>query len=376
MKEQGSVGVKRNSCCTPRNCEAVGAQAQPRGLVSQCFPTVTKRASARTIGCMTIWDLRADSERLSRRALFGRLSAIAAAGCAVDRSPAAARRAVWKSAVGLNGFQSGARKYRKNYPIWEVLDFAARHGFEGVELVGDWPAGGYPGATETERVRALRRLYDEYGLRIFSIQLGAGEAFDPRAEIRGAWLAQLRDRVRLARQLGCACIGMWPGGGLRGQSLDEAIARLAESFREAGKIASEAGLLACFEIEPVFVFNREDHYLRILHGAEHPALKGIYDPSHFDQMNGARGKPEEMLERVGVKNIGYVQFCDTDSTLRDGGTSTHLGCGDGRIDCARSLQILKDGGFRGWIMVDAWEVPDPYDACLKCKRAMDAVGSR
>jgi len=91
-------------------------------------------------------------------------------------------------------------------------------------------------------------------------------------------------------------------------------------------------------------------------------------------MNGATGKPEEMLRRVGVQNIGYVQFCDTDSTLRDGGTSKHLGCGDGRIDCLKSLQILKDGGFRGWIMVDEWEVPDPYDACLKCQRVMEEVG--
>ena len=35
----------------------------------------------------------------------------------------------WKTAIGLNGFQSGSHKYKKNYPIWEVLDFASRHGF-------------------------------------------------------------------------------------------------------------------------------------------------------------------------------------------------------------------------------------------------------
>ena len=84
----------------------------------------------------------------------------------------------------------------------------------------------------------------------------------------------------------------------------------------------------------------------------HPALKGIYDPSHFDLMTGSTGKPEEMLRRVGVENIGYVQFCDTDGTLRDGGTSKHLACGDGHVDCAKSLKLLKDGGFRGWIMMD------------------------
>ena len=85
----------------------------------------------------------------------------------------------WKTAIGLNGFQSGAHKYHKNYPIWEVLDFASRHGFEGVELVGDWPSGGYPSAKETERVRALRRLYDSFGLRIFSTQLGRFPSYAP-----------------------------------------------------------------------------------------------------------------------------------------------------------------------------------------------------
>jgi hypothetical protein len=59
---------------------------------------------------------------------------------------------------------------------------------------------------------------------------------------------------------------------------------------------------------------------------------------------------------------------------RPGGTSKHPGCGDGRIDCDKSLQILKQRGFRGWIMADEWEVPDPYDACLKCQPAIDAVG--
>jgi sugar phosphate isomerase/epimerase len=316
---------------------------------------------------------------ISRRSALKVLASSAVTSFAASALPFAAlgqaSEQKWKTAIGLNGFQSGSRKYHKNYPIWEVLDFASRQGFNGVELVGDWPSGGYPSAKETERVRALRRLYDSFGLRIFSIQLGADGAFDPTEAGRKAWLEQFRDHAQLAKALGCDCVGMWPGGGLRGQTIDQAITTLAQTFHEAGKIAGDLGLLACFEIEPVFVFNKEDHYLRILHGADHPALKGIYDPSHFDQMNGATGKPEEMLLRVGVKNIGYVQFCDTDSTLRDGGTSKHLGCGDGRVDCAKSLRILKDGGFHGWLMVDEWEVPDPYDACIKCKSAFDAAGS-
>ena len=105
-----------------------------------------------------------------------------------------------------------------------MLNFASRTGFDGIELVSDWPMGGYPSAGEPDRIRALRRLYDGYGLR--------------------------------------------------------------------------------------------------------------------NLMNGSTGRPHELLERVGVSNI------------------------------PTSLRLMRDGGFRGWIMIDAWEIPDPYDACRKGYRAI------
>ncbi|MCX8108664.1 MAG: sugar phosphate isomerase/epimerase, partial [Verrucomicrobiae bacterium] len=236
-----------------------------------------------------------------------------------------------------------------------------------------WPMGDYPHADETARIIALRRLYLGFGLQVFSIQIGADRAFDPDPGVRKRWLDEFRDRALFARQLGCSCIGMWPGGPLRGQTIDEAIDRLSASFREAAKVASDLGLIAAFEIEPPFVFNTEEHLRRIHAQAEHPALKIIYDPSHFDLMNGSTGKPHELLLRVGVGNIGYVHLTDTDGTLRDGGTSKHLPCGDGHANIPESLRILKEGGFRGWIMVDAWEIPDPYEACIKGKKMIDAA---
>jgi len=268
----------------------------------------------------------------------------------------------WKTAVGLNGFASGESKYRKRYPIWEILDFAAREGFDGIELVADWPQGGYPHAGEQERIAALKRLYDGFGLRIFSIQLMADGAFAPEAVARALWLEEFRDRIALARALGCAHVGLWPGGGLRGQTVDAALDVLCGSFRKANKIAADAGLIAAFEIEPPFVFNTVAHLLRI---REQSGMKAIYDPSHCDLMNGSRGAPHEVLAKVGVQNIGYVHFTDTDGTLRDGGTSKHLAPGDGHAQLRESLRLLREGGFRGWIMIDAWQVPDPYDACRK-----------
>lgn len=312
---------------------------------------------------------------LARRSFIGMFGAMALPVLKLTASEYRHNR-LWRTAVGLNGFESSSRKYNKNYPIWEVLDFASRLGFDGVELVQGWPMGNYPRANETAKLGALRRMYAGFGLQVFSIQTGADGAFDPDASARRRWLEEFRDRVHFAKQVGCSCIGIWPGGGLRGQTLDEAIDNLSRSFHEAGRIAADHGVVAAFEIEPPFVFNKEEHLRRIHAQADHPALKIIYDPSHFDLMNGSAGKPHEMLARVGVQNIGYVHLTDTDGTLRDGSTSKHVPCGDGHANIPESLRMLREGGFRGWIMIDAWEIPDAYDACLKGKQMLDAAADR
>ena len=201
---------------------------------------------------------------VNRRELMQVLGGTVAASLLSQTAAATMCKPQWKTAIGLNGFMSSAADYQKTFPIWEILDFARRTGFDGVELVEGWPMGNYPAANEPERIRALKRLYDGFGLQVFSIQLGVAEAFDPDPEVRKRWVELFRDRASFARQVGCDCIGMWPGGPLRDQTIDQAIDRLAESFREAAKIAGDLGLLAAFEIEPPFVFNTEQHIVRIL----------------------------------------------------------------------------------------------------------------
>lgn len=310
---------------------------------------------------------------MKRRNAMKLMASLASTPLLGGMASASEGKPAWKTAVGLNGFHSSSNKYKKIFPIWEVLDFSAESGFDGIELVEGWPQGGYPKSNETDRIHALRRMYNGFGLQVFSTQNGAGGAFAPDSDSRKQWLIDFGDRARFAKALGCECIGLWPGGGLRGQTMDEAIDRLADSFREVAKIAADLGLLASFEIEPPFVFNKEEHMTRVLEKVDHPSLKTMFDPSHYDLMGGSTGKPSEMLERIGVENIGYVHLTDTDGTLRDGGTSKHLPCGDGHADIARSLKVLREGGFSGWIMIDAWEIPDPYDACTKGKQAIDAA---
>ena len=319
-----------------------------------------------------------------QRAAFSAAAAVSAAAlipsAATAAEPAGApaavpgddRRPRWRTAFGLNGFQSSESLYGHTFPIWEVLEFAQREGFAGIELLPGWLKGIYPDSADTARIASLRGFLSRYNVEAFSIQTFGAEAFQADPSVRAGWLKRFANLASFARQVGCECVGYWPGGDLGGQTVDQAIGSLAASLHEMGNIVADAGLLLSVEIEPPFAFNTIDHLIKILDGADHPQVKGMYDPSHFDLMNGSTGKPHELLQRLGVQRVGYVHFTDTDGTLYHG-TSKHLPAGDGHIDVRKSLETLWTGGYQGWIMIDAWMTPDPYDACRKGRLAIETA---
>jgi sugar phosphate isomerase/epimerase len=289
---------------------------------------------------------------------------------AARRASGSQRR--WRAAFGLNGFMSSESTFGNTFPIWEVLDFAQREGFEGIELCEGWPRGLYPAADDDARIASLRSFVARYNVKIFSIQTGAAGAFRKDKAAREAWLKSFAGWARFAHKAGCECIGTWPGGDLDGQTVDQAIDVLVESLKEVAKIVSDEELLCSVEIEPPFVFNTIEHLIKIIDGVDQPQVKGMYDPSHFDLMNGSKGKPDALLERFGVHRVGYIHFTDTDGTIF-GGTSKHLPCGDGHIDVRKSFEVLWNGGYEGWIMIDPWMTKDPYDACRKGRLAIESA---
>jgi sugar phosphate isomerase/epimerase len=278
----------------------------------------------------------------------------------------------WRTAFGLNGFQSSEDVFKQTFPIWEVLEFAQREGFEGIELIPGWLKGVYPEAGDDARIASLCGFLGRYNVKAFSIQTFGAEAFQQDRSVREAWVKKFAGLAEFARKAGCECIGYWPGGDLGGQTVDEAIDSLVWSLKEMGRIVTDADLMLSVEIEPPFAFNKIEHLIRMLDGADHPRVKGMFDPSHFDLMNGSTGKPHELLERLGVQRVGYVHFTDTDGTLFHG-TSKHLPASDGHIDVRKAFEVLWKGGYQGWIMIDPWMTPDPYDACRKGRAAIESA---
>lgn len=282
----------------------------------------------------------------------------------------------WKLAIGLNGFGSSEQYHNKKYDYDKILSFARDEGFEGIEMWRNW-RGGYPDPDDDAGVRAMREKVESYGLQIFSIQAGGPRRVNPvsgDAAQSKKYTDALKRYVDLSVKLGCDAMGLWPPGVPAGREIpeDQMIERFAAAIKPAAQYAVDKGIFIAVEGEPPLMINTPAHYHKLFAAVGMKEFKVIFDPSHFDVLGGAKGKPEVLLKDLGVERVGYVQFCDGDSTLRptpkgQAGTSRHLACGLGLYDIEGMLEVLHKGGFRGWFQMDSWATEDAYEMSRTCK---------
>ena len=313
---------------------------------------------------------------LTRRAVLAQLACL---GCGNAPKEPSSWESPWKLAIGLNGFGSSETHHGRTYVYEEILAFARDEGFDGIELWRNWRKG-YPNPEDEMAIQATRRKVESYGLQVFSIQSGVpgvNPVSDDPAE-RAEYTERLSRQVDLAVKLGCDAMGLWSAGREpAGVSENELIERFAEVVRPAAKYAVENGIFLAIEGEPPLLINSVDRYRKLFAAVGMEEFKVIFDPSHFDVLNGAQGRPEDLLQELGVSRVGYVQFCDGDSTLRPfpngrAGTSRHLPCGEGVYDIPKLCSLLYEGGFRGWFQMDSWGTEDAYWTSKSCLDSVSA----
>lgn len=272
----------------------------------------------------------------------------------------------WKTAVGLNGFES-VRSYGYRMDLQEVLEFIRVCGFDGVELV-DWPER-YP--QTNEQARAVKRMYDQLGLEIMTLQGRGmdGNCGSPDAASRNRYLTHLKHQVDLLNGWGCKFIAVWSGGPV-GPGSEEYLKWTAETWAELTEYAQQYGMYVTTEPEPVMATHTFELLHKLVDWIDSPHFYVTFDPSHSTIMG--EGDPMNFLREFKGR-VGHVHFTDTDGTRRDGGTSKHLTLGDGKLDLLSLLRELKDQGYDKWIMLDLWRLPDIYRGAYVGKKRLDTM---
>jgi sugar phosphate isomerase/epimerase len=175
-------------------------------------------------------------------------------------------------------------------------------------------------------------------------------------------------------RLDTACPPVLPAGVTYQQAWD----RTLRVFREITSCAAEKGIKIVWEFEPGFIFNKPGEVVKMVHEIGHPGFTVLFDCCHAYMCSvvAARqiGEKETLaggvieFARLLKGKIGMVHLIDSDGTLHDNDTSTHVPFGQGLLDMDSIYQeLVKSEIYSGdYISIDLCFWPDAWNVTKQC----------
>jgi sugar phosphate isomerase/epimerase len=254
---------------------------------------------------------------------------------------------------------------RDPWPFPRVLAFLTEAGYDGVEING-FPPHPHPDDYDTPaKCKALVKEIEEYGLGIS----GYAPAFadvPPAVVEPDAYLSKFRTYLDFCSACDITTLRVdtvSPPVPLSPDVYEARFARLAGTWHAAAAEAARAGVLMVWEFEPGFWLNKPAEVVRVVEAVGHENFKLLFDTSHayMGAVVGARQTGErETLDggvaeygRVLGQAIGHLHLIDSDGSLHDNETSTHVAFGKGHVDFDRVLAAIRPVvGQLPWWCVD------------------------
>lgn len=214
-------------------------------------------------------------------------------------------------------------------------------GFDGVELpLFDGQADHY---------KKIRAELDKQGLACSTVTIMTPEAnpISPDAAVRKAAVERLKWAVEMNHILGSVAmcgpyhspLGMFSG---TGPTVDEK-SRAAEVLRQAAEFAKQANLTLAIEylnrFECYFLTTAKDA-AELVRSVNHPNFRCMYDTFH--------AHIEEKSQAAGVAAVKDV-FAHVHISENDRGVP-----GTGQVRWDEAFQAVKDTGYDGWLVIEAF----------------------
>jgi sugar phosphate isomerase/epimerase len=253
----------------------------------------------------------------------------------------------------------------------EVLDFAVRHGFQGLELSSYhfWP----------ERLRAdevdhMRSVIKQNGLHLAIHARHRGISFGAHeAALRRRFVEELQGTVRFAADLGgdvvVAHVGeiVPPANHLDTSETtlrQEAFQFALESFARCAPMAADCGVRICVEnvqLRATEVITSFREHLRLVDTIGHAAIVCALDTGH----GHVNGGIQACIQAFGPR-LQHIHLHDN-----HGDKDEHLEVGKGAIRFAEFAQFLQH--FGDLISLETRSPTDPHGAVLRSREAIERL---
>ena len=231
-------------------------------------------------------------------------------------------------------------------PFRQALAAAHRLGAQGVELEARGELR--PSQMTETAVRQIRKLLDDYGLRVAAVSFPTRRGYDVVEEIE-ARVAGTKDAIKLAYQLKAPLV-LLQLGAIPAKPEGPQWNQLLEVLSDLGRFSHRAGPMLAAQAGAE---NGQD-LARLIAALPAGSIGVDLDPGNL-LVNGF--SPAEAIEALG-SHIVHVHATDGVPD-RAGGRGTEVALGRGMADFPALLGKLEEHNYRGYLTIGRKGVDDP-----------------
>ena len=239
------------------------------------------------------------------------------------------------------------------WPFSRVLQFIAEAGYDGVEINGFRPHPHPDDYNTRAKCKELVSEVEGYGLSISGYAPPFGDV--PPAQVDSeTYLRAFRKSLMFCENCGIGTLRIdtvSPPETLPPAEYEARFQCLTKTWYQAAREATAMGIRVVWEFEPGFWLNKPSEVRRVVEAVDHENFKLLFDTSHayMGAVVGARQTEQKELLSGGVAGygrylgamVGHFHLIDSDGSLHNNETSTHVAFGQGRIDFTDVLVTMK-----------------------------------
>jgi sugar phosphate isomerase/epimerase len=236
-------------------------------------------------------------------------------------------------------------------PDWtfeQITDFAAAHGYTGIEVRGILRQLDLPKCNEFSSANAIAatlKIMKEKGLHFVNLGSSATLHFADEAE-RKKNLDDGKRFIDIAQQLNCPYIRVFPNIFPKEQNKEATIELIVKGLLELGEHAKSAGVKVLIESHGDLVHT--DDLEKVMQAAQHTNVGMIWDVTNMWVVT--KEDPAAVYQRL-KKYIYHTHI--KDAALADG-KPQYVFLGQGEVPILKAVDLLSKDGYKGYYSFE-WE---------------------
>lgn len=270
----------------------------------------------------------------------GAMAAVAATGCSRAVSVGSPAAGAGRLPLGFSTLGS---------PKWDwlqTLDFAAAHGFAGIELRGLQQTMDLSKRPEfqPDRLAQTKRELAARGLAVPCLGASVNLHEQDTAKL-GVAMAETRRFIDVASRIGAPYVRVFGNEWVKGMGREAVLAYIARGLRELGEYARPRGVTVLLESHGHFVDSPT--LAELMRLADSPAVAILWDAHHT---HVAKESPETSVALLGK----WIRHTHLKDSLPEGAGRKYVLTGRGEVPVKRQIEVLARSGYRGFYSLE-WE---------------------